>query len=116
MEVFKRIHLSDPLREKMNTNNSAERILNTLATAAKELQLLADPKLVTAREWLSYNDALGKVKDAIAALKKLNPTDSPAENLTQTQAQPKKSLMAKLKEIKIDGEPDWSQRCNGEIL
>lgn len=53
----------------MSNNNSVAQMQNTLATVARELQLLAD------------QNALEKVESAIAALEKLNSADFSAESL-----------------------------------
>ncbi len=57
--------------------------------------------------------ALSQVQQTIIALEKL---DTPPLSTDPPRPKPQKSLMARLKEIKIDGEPDWSQRCNGEMF
>lgn len=74
----------------MSNNNSAAQIQNNLAESARELRLLADSKSATVRELLSYQDALGKVESAIAALNSLNPANSPIKEVTQP-SQPKKA-------------------------
>lgn len=99
-------------------NNKAEKILNNLTQIATELQLIVDSKQVDsqeilAREWLDYHAALDKVQQAIAQLQKLDVSTTAVTELTGVQ--PKKGLLAALREIQIEGEPDWSQR-HEEIL
>lgn len=100
--------------EIVEKEKPAKQIISVLASVASDLQLLTDPHLVTAKEWLSYSEALARVREAIAALEKLDVSLSATE-LSPTESQPKKGLLARLREIKIDGKLDWSQRHN-EIL
>lgn len=100
-------------------NNKAEEILNNLTQIATELQLIVDSKQVDsqevlAREWLDYHAALEKVQQAIAQLQKLDVSTTTVASAL-TEAPPKKGLLAALREIQIEGEPDWSQR-HDEIL
>lgn len=98
----------------MDIKSSTTQILCTLAAVAKDLEQLTNPQVVTFRENLAYSEALDKVQEAIKALKKLD-TSSSSSKSSQTQHKNKKSVLAVLKEIQIEGEPDWSKRHN-EVL
>lgn len=99
-------------------DKTTEQILNDLTGVKSKLQLIVDSKEIDsqeilARDWLSYDEALTQIQQAIASLEKLNVSTASSEPLTASQ--PKKNLLARLREIQLDGEPDWSQR-HGEIL
>lgn len=99
-------------------DNKTEQILNTLTGAALELQSIVelravnDKKLVL-REWSCYQDALEKVEQAIFILNQLNISTTAVD--PSSASRPKKKLLARLQEIQIEGEPDWSER-HGEVL
>lgn len=89
-------------------NSKVEEILNNLTGAALELQSIVDSKQVDsqevlARDWLSYKEALDNVQQAIAQLKQLDISTTVAP---EPLSHPKKSLMARLREIQIEGEGD----------
>lgn len=99
-------------------DNKAEQILKLLTETASELQVIVDSRQVNGkeivfREYSSYCDALDKVQQAISALNRLDISTAVPE--PPSASQPKKNLLARLREIQIEGEPDWSER-HGEIL
>jgi len=63
----------------MSKGKSTKEIITVLASVASDLQLLTDPQLVTAREWLSFSEALTRVQEALAALEKLDASPSVTE-------------------------------------
>ncbi len=88
-------------------DNFPQEIQDKLREIADELQQIVDVTLPKVSDWLSYNDALTKVKSAIASLEKLNVSDTPVQPMEE-QPKDKKSFMAKLREIEIDAPADFS--------
>lgn len=104
----------------MTNRNSKELILSTLIDARAELEKITLPReagleQLTARDWLGYDDALRNVQLAISALEKVN-ISLEANELPPVPHTSKKGVLKKISEIKIDGEPDWSQRCKREVF
>ena len=100
-------------------NDQAEQILNDLVTVKSKLLAIVDDREtdsheISAKEELHYNRVLVKVQQAISKIKKIN-ISTTANSEPSYPSQPKKSLMARLREIKIEGNPDWSER-HEEIL
>ena len=99
-------------------DNKTERILNTLTQIASELQSVVESRAVNnkklvRREWSCYQDALDKVEQAVFILNQLDISTTAVD--PPITSRPKKKLLARLQEIEIEGEPDWSER-HGEIL
>lgn len=104
----------------MTNQNLREQILSTLVKVRTELQKIVersegDLEELTAKNWLSYDEALSNVQLAILALEKMNNSpeiNEPSPKLNTS----KKGVLSKIAQIKIDGKPDWSQRCKrGEL-
>lgn len=103
----------------MTEKNSNEHILSALYDIRAELQKVVEPQErgleeLTARDWLDYDKALRNVHLAIAALEKGN--NSEINEFLPKLNTSKKGVLSKIAQIKIDGKPDWSQRCKRGAL
>lgn len=103
----------------MTEKNSNEHILSALYDIRAKLQEVVEPREggqgeLTTKDWLGYDEALRNVHLAIAALEKGN--NSEINEFPPKLNTSKKGVLSKICQIKIDGEPDWSQRCKREIL
>lgn len=100
-------------------NDRVEQILNDLIAVKSKLLAIVDDREtdsheISAKDWQHYNRVLVEVGQAISELEKIN-ISTIANSEPSYPSQPKKSLMARLREIKIIGNPDWSER-HEEIL
>lgn len=100
-------------------NDRFEQILNDLVAVKSKLLAIVDDREtddreIFAKEDLHYNRVLVEVQQAISELEKIN-ISTIANSEPSDPSQPKKSLMARLREIKIEGNLDWSER-HEEIL
>lgn len=106
-------------KEQMTKEYSNEHILSVLYDVRAELQRVVERQgggmeELTARDWFGYDEALKNVHLAISALEKVNNFPEVKELPCELNTS-KKGILKQLSEIKIDGEPDWSQR-KGQIL